>query len=140
MAQQPKQMIFESSKLRAPSAVADVLASIVNRYGLTTQFAQARLEERWADLVGEPIARVTRILSTEMGILTIAVSSSSWRQSLQLEQDALLQKVQSDPSGKKITKLRFVHDLHANTRKNEPASLPQSHTQQSHRSNTEGQE
>lgn len=108
-----QQGAFDPNAKQTSTPVGDVLKGLLSRYGLTASFMHARLEEAWPELVGDAIARVTRLVGTERDTLVIAVSSSSWRQSLQLEQNALLEKIQTHPAGKQITKLKFLHDLHA---------------------------
>lgn len=66
---------------------------------------QARVLSKWAEIVGQELAEVTRPVRLSREILTIAVPSSVWAQELTLRRAEILDKVRPHLN---VSDLRFV--------------------------------
>jgi predicted nucleic acid-binding Zn ribbon protein len=96
-------------KKRAPAALSDVLASVLQSAGLTDRVAQAGVIPEWARLVGGQIATVTEPIGLQQdGTLVVMVATHSWMQELSLLEPELLKSLNADASRPPVMKLRWV--------------------------------
>ncbi len=94
---------------RRPAKVGDVLASVLERAGLTERMAQASVIPEWGALVGAQIASVTEPVSLQRdGTLVVAVRSHAWMTELSLMEPELLRALNADASRPPIGRLRLV--------------------------------
>jgi predicted nucleic acid-binding Zn ribbon protein len=101
--------VSPDDRRRRPSTVGDVLASVLERAGLTERVAQAGVIPEWATLVGAQIAAVTAPVSLQRdGTLVVAVRSSTWMAELSLLEPELRRALNADSSRPPITRLRLV--------------------------------
>jgi predicted nucleic acid-binding Zn ribbon protein len=96
-------------RARRPSKVGDVLASVIERAGLTERMAQASVIPEWGALVGSQIAAVTEPVSLQRdGTLVVAVKSHGWMTELSLLEPELLRTLNADAARPPIARLRLV--------------------------------
>ena len=94
---------------RKPAKLGDVLASVLERAGLTDRLAQARVIPEWPVLVGSQIAEVTEPVSLQRdGTLVVAVRTNGWMTELSLMEPELLRVLNADTSRPPIVRLRLV--------------------------------
>ena len=94
---------------RRPTRVGDVLASVLERAGLTSRMAQAQVIPEWPSLVGPQIAEVTEPVSLQRdGTLVVAVRTHGWMTELSLMEPELLKALNADASRPAIVRLRLV--------------------------------
>ncbi len=93
---------------RRPEAISSVLTGVLRSLGLTEQYNGWLVVERWPEIVGDAIARVSQALRFEDGVLYVAVNDAAWRQELAMKQEALLEKIKSLPYGRAIDQIRLV--------------------------------
>jgi len=94
---------------RKPEKVADVLASVLERAGLTARIAQAGVIPEWPALVGPQIAAVTEPVALQRdGTLVVAVRTHAWMTELSLLEPELLRTLNADGSRPPIGRLRLV--------------------------------
>ncbi len=94
---------------RKPAKLGDVLASVLERAGLTDRLAQARAIPEWPALVGPQIAEVTEPVSLQRdGTLVVAVRTNGWMTELSLMEPELLRALNADTSRPPIVRLRLV--------------------------------
>lgn len=94
---------------RKPAKLGDVLASVLERAGLTERLAQARVIPEWPALVGSQISEVTEPISLQRdGTLVVAVRSNGWMTELSLMEPELLRALNADTSRPPIVRLRLV--------------------------------
>ena len=92
-----------------PTAVGDLLASVLAQAGIADRVAQAAVVPEWASLVGAQIAAVTEPLSVAPdGTLFVAVSTHAWMNELSLLEPELLRQLNSVPGRPPIARLRMV--------------------------------
>jgi predicted nucleic acid-binding Zn ribbon protein len=91
---------------RAPRRLGDALAETMARAAPATPLAAA--QAAWAEAVGERIAAEARPVSERDGVLTVACSSSTWAQELDLLSPELLERLsEALPEGDRPRSLRF---------------------------------
>ena len=62
----------------------------------------------WPEVVGETIARISKAVRFEEGILFVSVPDSAWRQELAMQTESTLGKIQSMPHGHVVKKIRLI--------------------------------
>lgn len=94
---------------RRPEKVGDVLASVLERAGLTERVAQAGVIPEWRALVGAQIAAVTEPVSLQRdGTLVVAVRSHGWMTELSAMEPELLRTLNATAARPPIARLRLV--------------------------------
>lgn len=94
---------------RPLSAMGDVVASVLEKAGLTDRVAQASVIPEWPHLVGVQIAGVTEpLLLQQDGTLVVMVKTHAWMQELTLLEPELLRSLNRDPSRTPIARLRWM--------------------------------
>lgn len=97
------------NRKRIPTTVGDVLASVLERAGLTDRVSQAGVFPEWPRLVGGQIASVTEPVSLQQdGTLVVMVTTHAWMQELSLLEPELLKSVNYSADRPPVTKLRWV--------------------------------
>jgi predicted nucleic acid-binding Zn ribbon protein len=92
-----------------PTAIGDLLASVLDRAGIADRVAQAAVVPEWASLVGAQIAAVTEPLSvTPDGTLFVAVASHGWMTELSLLEPDVLRSLNGVPGRPPIARIRMV--------------------------------
>ena len=61
--------------------------------GLETRLQERRVVEGWAELTGPDIARFSRALRVQRGILYLKVESSAWSQELHFLKPQIIERV-----------------------------------------------
>lgn len=69
---------------REPVPVREALAGFLSQAGLQRRLDERRLVAVWPDVVGEKIARFSRALDYEDGVLLLEADNAVWRQELTL--------------------------------------------------------
>ena len=69
---------------RRPEPVGTVLESLLDRLGLSRRLQERRLLAAWPSVVGEKIARHSRALDLQDGVLILQADHGAWRQELTL--------------------------------------------------------
>ena len=94
---------------RVPAALSDVLASVLNKAGLSERVAQAGVIPEWPRLVGGQIASVTEpVAISQDGTLVVMVTTHAWMQELSLLEPELLRALNAETSRPPVAKLRWV--------------------------------
>jgi len=94
---------------RKPTAMGDVIASVLKQAGLTERLAQVSVIPEWPQLVGPQIAEVTEpLLLQQDGTLVVMVKTHGWMQELTLLEPELLRSLNRDPSRAPVVRLRLL--------------------------------
>ncbi len=92
-----------------PTAIGDLLASVLDRAGIADRVAQAAVVPEWPSLVGAQIAAVTEPMSvTPDGTLFVAVTTHAWMNELSLLEPDLLRSLNGVPGRPPIARIRMV--------------------------------
>jgi predicted nucleic acid-binding Zn ribbon protein len=100
---------MSEGKKRAPAALGEVLASVLQHAGLTDRVAQAGVFPEWPRLVGGQIASVTEPVALQQdGTLVVMVTTHGWMQELSLLEPELLKSLNREANRPPVTKLRWM--------------------------------
>lgn len=91
----------------------DVLSAISREIGLETEMTQNRLEDSWGGIVGETVARHSRPVSVDDGVLTVAVTSQAWLAQTRFYTPSILKKLKSSsvPGAAGIKRITYILDI-----------------------------
>jgi predicted nucleic acid-binding Zn ribbon protein len=78
-----------------PKILKNLLDELINSKGWTEKMEEIKLPEIWEEVVGENIAKVTKIIKLENGELLISTESSTWRSEIKLRSKVLIEKLNS---------------------------------------------
>ena len=93
---------------RAPSPIADALASYLKQSGFSKRLQQASIIEEWETLVGPQIAAVTLPESvTRDGLLRVRVSTAAWANELSLMSPRILARLNAGRTGR-VKEIRWI--------------------------------
>jgi hypothetical protein len=92
--------------------VADVLQRLFEngKSPLSDGFQRYRLEQKWPQVVGAQLAKYTRPVDYNRGLLTIAVTNASLLTELRFFQDEIITKVNTHLDQVWTTKLHFTSE------------------------------
>lgn len=84
------------------------LDDLFDRFGLRKKLREYEAVIQWEGLVGEQIAKVTKAVKIEQGVLTVRVNNGPWRNELVLLKGELIKKI-NDALGEVIVRdIRFT--------------------------------
>ena len=93
---------------RAPSPIADALASYLKQSGFSRRVQQASILEEWELLVGPQIAAVTLPESVSKdGLLRVRVSTAAWANELSLMSPRILARLNAGRTGR-VKEIRWI--------------------------------
>lgn len=81
----------------------DILSGLAKRLGLESRLVELRVQRRWRDIVGEPMASHTWPAQIRFKKLYLLVRNSVWLQQLTFLKPALLTKLQAECGPELIT-------------------------------------
>ena len=84
------------------------IKKFLNNLGLTQSVNQNTAIILWDEIVGEKISKNTEPISVEHGILTVSVSSSTWRQELVFKQQDIINQLNKKLGKNTIKEVRFI--------------------------------
>ena len=91
-----------------PTRVDAVLADVLQKHGVQKQVQRIGVLELWAEIVGEQLARVTRVRGLDEDALFVEVRSSAWLMELSMMKDAFLERVNARLGDAPIERIVFV--------------------------------
>lgn len=108
-----KELISLARKRTDFKPINSVLTGVLQQHGLENKLRQYEFVARWAEVVGESVARISRPESIRKEALIVRVTSAAWAQELSFhKQDMLLKLKKILPSDTPVNDLRFqVGDL-----------------------------
>jgi hypothetical protein len=84
-----------------------ILSGLSKRLGLESRLLELRLQHRWRDIVGEPMASHTRPAQIRFKKLYLVVRNSVWLQQLTFLKPTLLTKLQAESGTGSVTDIAF---------------------------------
>jgi predicted nucleic acid-binding Zn ribbon protein len=101
-------MSFRENKSRGPELVGDVLGRLFTARGWGRQSERQRLEDAWAQAVGESGAKQTRVSGVRRGVLEIDVANGMLMQELAgFHKRRLLNSLKEQLPGMPLKDIRF---------------------------------
>ena len=76
-----------------PKQISGVLDSVIQNLGIGQRLKKAEAVDKWSDVVGEQIGKVTKPLRVEGETLIVHVTSAVWRNELIFLKRELIAKV-----------------------------------------------
>ena len=87
---------------------SSIVPRLLRDLGLEQGLLGFRAVQEWADVVGERIARRTRAVSFERGVLRVEVEGSAWSYELGFLERRLLLELERRLGARVVRKLKFV--------------------------------
>jgi predicted nucleic acid-binding Zn ribbon protein len=103
----PKYSNWRKKRGRAPSTASDILTRVLSRYGLDEKLKRYQTLSLWSSIVGDEIAKRSKPLAIERGVLSVQVVSSAWAQELSFQKQLILARLRSNPQFGDVRDLRF---------------------------------
>ena len=85
-----------------------MLGELLEKHGLGKQVRRMEILDLWPELVGEPVARVTKARGVEEKTLFVEVRSSAWLMELNMMKDEILQKLNPRLEETPLERIVFV--------------------------------
>lgn len=96
------------SQRPGPTRVDSVLAGVLQKHGVQKQVERICVLESWPEIVGEQLAKVTRVRGLDEDALFVEVRSSAWLMELSMMKEAFLERVNARLGGAPIARIVFV--------------------------------
>jgi predicted nucleic acid-binding Zn ribbon protein len=93
---------------RGPTRVDKVLAEVLEKSGVRRQVERIGILELWPEIVGEQLARVTRVKGLDDDALFVEVRSSAWLMELSMMKDDFLERVNARLGEDALERIVFV--------------------------------
>jgi hypothetical protein len=107
-----------------PDSLSSILSGLSKRLGLESRLLEFRLQRRWRDIVGEPMASHTWPAQIRFKKLYLVVRNSVWVQQLTFLKPALLTKLQQESGAESVTDIAFRVGEIPGESEESPASPP----------------
>lgn len=91
------------TKTKSPRPLNNVMADVCGTIGMKEAYEQYRTLTVWEKVVGETIARVTKIEKIKDGELYVKVKNPSWRMELGFRKKEIISRL-NELTGKEIIK------------------------------------
>jgi predicted nucleic acid-binding Zn ribbon protein len=93
---------------KRPLRVDAVLAGVLEKHGVRKQVERIGVLELWPEIVGEKLARVTRVKGLDEDALFVEVPSSAWLMELSMMKGDFLERVNARLGDAPIDRIVFV--------------------------------
>ena len=93
---------------RGPTRVDVVLSTVLEKHGLSEQVKRMEVLELWPEVVGEQLARVTRVKGVEDAVLFVEVRNSAWLMELNMMKGDFLARVNERLGNVPLERIVFV--------------------------------
>ena len=88
--------------------IKEALRAFVKEEGLEKGIQEQKAVSVWSEVVGENISENSLAKSVSSGVLIVEVSNAVWRQELQLQKNAIVEKINKVLTKKTIKDIRFL--------------------------------
>lgn len=92
----------------AGSAIGDLLITFLRENGLEKPLLERQVVEKWPEIMGPLVTKMTRSVEVEDGILRVKLSSASLRATLFEQRFELVRKVNEAVGGNVIKDVRLM--------------------------------
>ena len=93
---------------KMPKPIGGVIDNVIRSLGLTRSFYGWQIVSRWPEIVGEMIAKRATAFRFEDGTLFVAVPDATWRHTLSMQTEEILEKIHNLTGGKYVRRIRLV--------------------------------
>lgn len=99
----------ESTKhMRPIPSIGELLPDYLRESGLEKPLLERKVVEQWPEIMGPTIARYTRSIAVENGMLLLKLSNAALRSQLFEQRHELIHKINTTIGGKVITDVRLM--------------------------------
>ena len=91
-----------------PTRVNAVLSKVLERHGLSEQVQRMEVLDLWPEVVGEQLAKVTRVKGVEDAVLFVEVRNSAWLMELSMMTGDFLARVNERLGNVPLERIVFV--------------------------------
>jgi predicted nucleic acid-binding Zn ribbon protein len=91
-----------------PTKVGDVLGDVLRKHGVDKHVRRAGVTDLWPEIVGEKLARVTRVKGVDGDALVVEVRSSAWLSELSMLKGEVLARVNARIEDAPVARIVFV--------------------------------
>ncbi|MDH3733457.1 MAG: DUF721 domain-containing protein [Gemmatimonadota bacterium] len=98
-----------------PLPVGNLLDGVFERLGIRERVEKAKTADRWGEIVGPHIARVTKVGRIRGGTLFVEVAGAAWMTELNMMRRTLLRRLNEDREQGRIERIMFVQAEDAET-------------------------
>jgi predicted nucleic acid-binding Zn ribbon protein len=95
------------ARKKNPRPLNNVLADLCGTIGMKDAYEQFRIVTVWEKVVGETIARVTKIEKIYNGDLYVKVRNPSWRMELNFRKKEITERINEETEKKTIKNIIF---------------------------------
>jgi predicted nucleic acid-binding Zn ribbon protein len=88
--------------------VGDVLGEVLRKHGVEKSVRRAGVAELWPEIVGEQLAKVTRVKGMDRDALFVEVRSSAWLAELSMLKVEVLERVNVRIADAPLARIVFV--------------------------------
>ncbi|MEE8340891.1 MAG: DUF721 domain-containing protein [Candidatus Neomarinimicrobiota bacterium] len=82
--------------------------AMLKKFGIDNAVAQNNAMNLWNEIVGDKVAKNTQPDKVEHGIITVKVSSPTWRQELYFQKKEIILKINKTIGKNVIRDIRFI--------------------------------
>lgn len=93
-----------------PLPIGGVVDRLLTSLGLVETRNGWSIVSQWSEIVGEHYARNSEAFRYAEGVLYVAVKDASWRQTMSMDREKILQIIHGLPHGKVIREIHLVRD------------------------------
>jgi predicted nucleic acid-binding Zn ribbon protein len=96
---------------RRPASAArplgEALEELVEKLGIKKKLREYEAVERWEEVVGQQIGRVTRATKITKGVLFVRVRTGTWRNELRMRKQEIIRKINQVLGDEIVVDIRF---------------------------------
>ncbi len=93
---------------QGPTRVDTLIAQVLEKSGVRKQVERIGILELWPEIVGEQLAKVTRVKGLDEDALFVEVRSSAWLMELSMMKDDFLERVNARLGDDALERIVFV--------------------------------
>lgn len=93
---------------QGPTRVDTLIAQVLEKSGVRKQVERIGILELWPEIVGEQLAKVTRVKGLDEDALFVEVRSSAWLMELSMMKDDFLERVNARLGDDTLERIVFV--------------------------------
>lgn len=92
---------------KSPKGIAQAIREATAALGIDATLRRYAVITGWNDVVGEQIARVTKPLRLDNGVLYVSVKTAPWRAELSLQRKEIIEKLNDAAGSRIVSDIRF---------------------------------
>lgn len=95
-------------KKKSPQPISSVIGKIMSSFGISKTYYGWMVVEKWPEIVGKELAKRSKAIRFEDGVLFVAITDDVWRQEISMKSDEIIAQIHSYPFGRSIKQIRLI--------------------------------